>query len=121
MIRRLSIDSRIKPYKIEQHKARPEALADDIHLFIDGNSPDSLNGIIHIAGLFSQLTGLKLSAPKTEVLEMEPNGPISQRARKLGLLVVDRIKFVGAYITRKAGSNEQELNYENPLKKWTEW
>ena len=36
---------------------------------------------------------------------------------QLGLLVVDRIKFVGAYITRHAGGDEQVLNYENPLKK----
>ena len=116
-IRRLSKDQRIKLYTVGQHTVTPEVFADDIHLFIDGNHPESLDGILHVAKLFSNLTGLNLSAPKTEVLEMEMNGPISRRAHQLGLLVVDKIKFVGAYITRKGDTSEQELNYHSPLKK----
>ena len=114
---KLSNDNRVKLFQIGQHPAKPEAFADDIHMFIDGNDPDSLNGILEIAAEFKALTGLTLSPSKTEVLEMNKDGPLSRRARNLQLLVVDRIKFVGAYVTRSYDDEERNLNYANPINK----
>ena len=94
-------------------KALPEAYADDIHIFVRGDSPDAIRSIIDTADRFQELTGLSLSKPKTEYLSIGASHESLLSAMRHNLKIVNSIKFVGAHVTAQPGIDENVLNYKN--------
>ena len=95
----------------------PEAYADDIHILAKGDDPTVITNIIQTAQRFQKLTGLALSTSKTEYLSILATNDTSFRAARLGLKLVDSIKFVGAHTAARPGQEEDTLNYKNAFEK----
>jgi hypothetical protein len=90
----------------------PEMFADDIHIFLDGQDNQSLMKVMQITKEFSALSGLQLSASKTEVLGINEAQIMRTEATNMQLKIVDKIKFVGAYVTKKQGKQENLINFD---------
>jgi hypothetical protein len=54
-----------------------------------------------------------LSTSKTEFLGINESTAMVNEALRLGLLIMDQIKFVGAYVTKLPGDNEANLNFKH--------
>jgi hypothetical protein len=90
----------------------PEMFAVDIHIFLDGQDTNSLKKVMQITKDFSSLSGLQLSASKTEILGINEAQVMMNEANRLQLKIVDKIKFVGAFVTKKQGKQENVANFE---------
>ena len=86
---------------------------DDIHIFVNGDSPNAISCIIDTADRFQELTGLSLSKPKTEYLSIGASHESLLSAMRHDLKIVNSIKFVGAHVTAMPGKDENILNYKN--------
>ena len=104
-------------FMIGQFPATPEAFADDVHLYLAGDYPNNISAITKIAVDFAKLSGLHLYTQKTEFLSIGASQEMCDKARECGLKIVDKIKFVGAWVTACQGTMETALQFEKPIKK----
>jgi hypothetical protein len=109
---RIIYDTQINHFKVDNTDMMPEMFADDIHIFLDGQDTQSLTKVMQVTEEFGQLSGLQLSASKTEILGINEAQNLMTQAISLDLKIVDKIKFVGAYVTKQQGKQENILNFE---------
>ena len=104
-------------FEAKGKKFLPEAYADDIHILAKGDRAEGITNIINTAQKFQELTGLALSTTKTEYLSILATDNTSFRAARLGLKLVDSIKFVGAHTAARPGEDEDKINFKNAFEK----
>jgi hypothetical protein len=66
---------------------------------------------------FKDISGLSLSKSKTEFLGIKETYAMKTKAQNMGLAAVEQIKFVGAYVTKEQGPDENNLNYKQAMEK----
>ena len=106
-----------KMFTIGQIPTTPEAFADDVHIYVAGDHPESLPAITKIAADFANLSGLHLSTQKTEFLSIGATPEMCDQARICGLKTVDKIKFVAAWVTATPGTEETDMQFLKPIEK----
>ena len=94
----------------------PEAFADDVNIMLNA-TPDTLQNLMQITTEFGNLSGLKLSKSKTEVMHIGPDTACDLFTNCGELKVIKQIKFVGVWIFPKSGVEENNFNFNGIMNK----
>ena len=87
-----------------------------MQVVIDALIPGAVNKVLAVTRIFGKVSGLKLSETKSEIMGIGNAGQALEQAGRSRLRIVDKLKFVGAWI-HATPEKESDDNFEQILKK----